>query len=300
MVMERKCHVFELARPWIALWLAGLFAAPCAVTVAEETASTMANQAAHPLLPIIRYATSHAVYIRENVRDFSCRIIKRERIDGKLQEQQFANLHVRCEQRHDDGSVQPLAVFMQFVAPRTISDRRVLYIADQNDGKVLVRKGGKLMKHMKLKVDPLSARARSESKYLIMDAGLDKLMDRFIQQAEDDMERDPAAANTRVSHFGNALINDRPCTHIQIVHPQQGGGMEFHITSLYVDNELHVPTRLVVHGWPEREGDQPPVNEEYTYLNLRLNVGLTDSDFSETLLENSRSAQAATAVQLMR
>ena len=288
------------ARPWMALWFAGFFAAPCAMTVAQETASTIADQASHPLLPAIRYATSHSVYIRENIRDFSCQIIRRERINGKLQEQQSAHMRVRCDQQHDDGSVQPLAVFMQFLAPRTIRDRRVLYIADRNDGKVLVRKGGKLMKHMKLRVDPLSARARSESKYTIMDAGLDKLMDRFVQQAKDDMERDPTATNTRVSHFGNAMINERPCTHIQVVHPEQAGGMEFHSSSLYVDNELHVPTRLVVHGWPEREGDQPPVNEEYTYLNLRLNLGLTDADFSETLLKNSRSAQAATAVKLSR
>lgn len=288
------------ARPWIVLWLAGFFAATCAVTVAEETASTIANRAAHPLAPIVRYAASHAVYIRENVRDFSCQIIRRERVNGKLQERQFANMQVRCEQQHDDGWAKPLAVFMQFVAPRTIIDRRVLYIAGQNDGKVLVRKGGKLMKHMKLKVDPLSARARSESKYSIMDTGLDKLMDRFVRQAEDDMVRDPAAANTRVSHFDNAMINERPCTHIQIVHPRQSGGMEFHSASLYVDNELHVPTRLVVHGWPEQEGAQPPVNEESTYLNLRLNVGLTDSDFSETLLEDSRTAKAATAAKLLR
>lgn len=288
------------ARPWIALGLAGFFVASCAATAAEETASTNVNQAAHPLTAVVRYVASHSVYVRENVRDFSCRIVRRERINGKLQDRQFAHMKVRCERQHDDGSVQPFAVFMQFAAPRIIRDRRVLYIADRNDGKVLVRKGGSLMKHMKLKVDPLSSRARSESKYSIMDAGLDKLLDRFGQQAENDIERDPAAANTRVSHFANAMINERPCTHIQIVHPQQTGGMEFHSTSLYVDNELHVPTRLVVHGWPQREGDQPPLNEECTYLNLRLNVGLTDSDFSETLLENPRSAKAPTAGKLTR
>ena len=291
----------NFARPWIALWIAGLFASSCAVMVAEETVSAIADQPAHPLLPAIRYATSHSVYIRENVRDFSCRIIKRGRIDGKLQQHQFANMKVRCEQENDDGSVQPLAVFMQFLAPRTIRDRRVLYIADQNDGKVLVRKGGTLMKHMKLRVDPLNSRARSESKYTIMDAGLDKLLDRFVQQARDDMERDPSATNTHVSHFGNAMINERPCTHIQIVHPEQAGGMESHSSSLFIDNELHVPTRLVVHGWPEREGDQPPLNEEYTYLNLRLNLGLTNFDFSETLLANNpRSEQAATSEKLKR
>ena len=59
--------------------------------------------------------------------------------------------------------VKPLAVFMQFLAPKSIKDRRVLFIEGQNDGKVLVRKGGNLMKHVKLTIDPHGSAARRES-----------------------------------------------------------------------------------------------------------------------------------------
>ena len=32
-------------------------------------------------------------------------------------------------------------------------------------------------------------------------------------------------------------------------------------------------------SWPETPGGEPPLEEEYTYLDVELNVGLKDSDF---------------------
>lgn len=268
--------------------------------IAEEPSAKTSEVSAHPLLATVRYATSRSVYIRENIRDYSCRLIKRERINGELQEHQFARVKVRCEQRLDDRVVQPTAVFMQFLGPRRIKDRRILYIAGKNDGMVLVRKGGNVMKYLKLTVDPNGHRAKQESNHPITDVGFDKIIDRLIQRAKDDIDRDPSGGNTSVSYFRDANVNGRQCTHVRVVHPKQSDGMEFHIASLYVDDELHVPIRLVVYGWPKREGEKPPIDEEYTYLDLRLNVGLTDADFSESQLESSASPQSTTASNLSR
>ena len=33
-------------------------------------------------------------------------------------------------------------------------------------------------------------------------------------------------------------------------------------------------------GWPENEGEDPPLLESYAYHDVVLNVGLTDEDFS--------------------
>jgi hypothetical protein len=32
-------------------------------------------------------------------------------------------------------------------------------------------------------------------------------------------------------------------------------------------------------GWPEKEGDEIPLLESYTYHDVEINVGLTDEDF---------------------
>jgi len=201
------------ARSRTAVWLFGLLLASNTSAIAQQGTAVIAKATEHPLAQTIRYATSHSEYISKNVRDYSCRLIKRERIKGELQAHQFAYMKVRCEHRRDDGSLQPLSVFMQFLAPNTIKDRRVLYIADQNDGKVLVRKGGRLLKTTKLKVDPFGTRSRSESKRPITDIGFDKLIDSLVQQAKADIDRDPTATNTRVSYFSNAMVNKRQCPH---------------------------------------------------------------------------------------
>ena len=102
---------------------------------------------------------------------------------------------------------------------------------------------------------------------------------------QEDIKHDPKGTNTRVTRFGNAKIGERLCTHIQVEHPESSEGIQFHRASLYVDDELRVPIRLVVHGWPASEDDQPPLIEEYIYTDLKLNVGLTDAEFSESRLE---------------
>ncbi|TWU34305.1 DUF1571 domain-containing protein [Novipirellula artificiosorum] len=255
-----------------------------AMAVEPETTSDP-DTSAHPLASTIRFAKSHSQYIREAVQDYSCSIAKRERIDGELQPYHYIRAKVRCGQRQQDRLVEPMAVFLQYRAPKHLKDRRVLYIEGKNDGMMLVRKGGNVMKYLQLTVDPDSRSARRDSNYPITDFGLDRVIDRLVGQAEKDIENDPTASNTQVSYFRNAKVKDRVCTHIRVTHPASGDGFGFHTANLYIDDELHVPIRLVVHGWPTRADEPPPLNEEYNYMNLRLNVGLTDADFSESHLE---------------
>jgi outer membrane lipoprotein-sorting protein len=45
-----------------------------------------------------------------------------------------------------------------------------------------------------------------------------------------------------------------------------------------LDTERLIPLRYAAYLWPEKDGE-PVLEEEYTYLNVQLNVGLTDADF---------------------
>ena len=53
----------------------------------------------------------------------------------------------------------------------------------------------------------------------------------------------------------------------------------FHLARIFIDDELQVPIRYAAYLWPAREGGKPVLDEEYTYLNLKLNNGFTDRDF---------------------
>ena len=46
-----------------------------------------------------------------------------------------------------------------------------------------------------------------------------------------------------------------------------------------MDDELQLPIRYASYDWPAAPGQEPPLLEEYTYLNMKVNVGLTDADF---------------------
>ena len=46
-----------------------------------------------------------------------------------------------------------------------------------------------------------------------------------------------------------------------------------------MDDELHVPIRFAAYSWPETKDGKPVLQEEYTYRQVSLNVGLSDADF---------------------
>src|SRR5262249_12998001 len=56
----------------------------------------------------------------QRVRDYQCTFIKRERLDGALQEEQSAVLQVRQ---------QPFSVHLRFVAPKSAAGREAIYVA---------------------------------------------------------------------------------------------------------------------------------------------------------------------------
>ena len=81
---------------------------------------------------------------------------------------------------------------------------------------------------------------------------------------------------------GNPQVNGRKCTVIQVVHPTRRDYFDFHVAQIFVDDQLQVPIRYAAYDWPASEGERPALIEEYTYLNLKVNVGLSDADFDVT------------------
>ncbi len=49
----------------------------------------------------------------------------------------------------------------------------------------------------------------------------------------------------------------------------------------FLDNELRVPIHYDAYKWPREPGEDPPLEESYTYRDLKINVGLTASEFDQ-------------------
>ena len=85
----------------------------------------------HPLAPCVRTFKSCQEYIDQNVRDYSCTLVKQERVEGELGEVQNIAMKVRNE---------PFSVYMRFLKP--FQGREVLYVNGQNNNEMFVLEAG--------------------------------------------------------------------------------------------------------------------------------------------------------------
>lgn len=238
-----------------------------------------AEECSHPLTPALNLARATQNYVLRSVGDFTCILVKRERIDGKLMLHQYLQMKVRHEVTSSRAVVTPYSVYVRYLNPKRVRGREVLYITGWNDGKLRARKGGGRFSYVQVNVDPTSDAALRESLHPITEIGISSLIRRLVERIEDDMIADPTGKNTQVQFFQNAKVSGRECTHIRVRHPVAQPGLTFFLADVYVDDQLHVPIRIEGYDWPESDSSKPALLEEYTFTDLRLNVGLTDADF---------------------
>jgi hypothetical protein len=236
----------------------------------------------HPLYTCLQYVEKQRDYIRHTINDYQCVLVKRERIDGKLQNMQYMRASVRRERRKGGQVVQPFSVYMEYLAPKRLAGRRMLYVEGENDGKILVRKGGASFQFVTLKVSLDSPAAQRESLLPITDVGFEKMAESFYQKIQHDMGVDKSGENTRVEYFKQARINGRSTTRIKVTHPRPQDGLNFHLANVYIDDEYQVPVRVDTHDWPQAGESQPTLINEFTYVDLKINVELPDDFFTES------------------
>jgi hypothetical protein len=240
--------------------------------------------ASHPLDWVLKFAHDERAYLRRTVRDFTCRVTKRERIEGELQDYRYIDMWVREQTRASPRVTQLPSVLLEFLGPSEIKGRKVLFDAGQNDARLLVRKGGRRFGYVLTDVDPASPIVQQESLMPITEIGFSQVLDRTIRTLQQDVAADPHGDNTIVEHITTARINGRPCQMLRITHPRRRDGLQFFSASMSIDSELHVPVRFDVYDWPETPGQQPPLVSEFTYTNVTLNVDLDDATFAPARL----------------
>ncbi len=218
----------------------------------------------HPLEPILRWAQANLPRI-EAIQDYTCVLVKRERIDGRLMPYEYLYLKVRH---------RPFSVYIYTLAP--IKGREIIYVEGKNDGRLWAHEAGPRRRIIgTVSLDPQGPRAMKGQKYPLTEVGILNLTRRLIEVGRQELECDQIQART----FAQAKLNGRRCIVLEFRHPEPRPEHRFHIARVFVDREYNLPVRYESYGWPEKEGQDPPLLEEYTYMKLRLNVGLTDEDF---------------------
>lgn len=233
--------------------------------VVERPVSPMGGVSEHPILPTLRWAYDGVKHM-ESIQDYSATFVKRERIDGELQPHQYMSIKIRHK---------PFSVYIKFLAPESLKGQEAIYVEGKYDNKLMAHGTGLKAIVGTLALHPTSALAMQGTRYPITDAGIVNLTKKLIEVGENDSQ----FGEIEVKTFKNAKVNDRPTTCMQFMHPVPRKEFRYHIARIFVDNELNLPVRYESYDWPEEEGQKPPLLEEVTYLNLKINNGFTDLDF---------------------
>lgn len=242
----------------------------------------------HPLTAVIDYARKEQNYLRQTVADFTCRLVKRERIGGFLQDFHYIEMEVREEILVGGRPVRPLSIYLHFLGPSKVAGRKVIYVEGRNEGKMLVRNGGRHFDYVVVRIDPNGENARAESVVPITEITFTRLLGNMIEVLERHRKADPTGKNTRVERIAGVKINERPCTVIRVTHPVPMEGLEFHVANVFVDDQLHVPVRVDYSDWPKYPRGPVPLIAEYTYTELKLNTSLPDAAFHRSRLRSRR------------
>ena len=239
-------------------------------------ASVALAPAPHPLDRAVDFAHQSLKEMRSEIADYTAVLAKREQVNGVIGEPSYINLKVRCPRTHADGTTSPFSIYMKFLRPKDSAGREVIWVEGQNDNKLIVHEGSGILRLKKFNLSPTCPIAMRGQRYPIYEAGLENLIVKLIEKAE----RDRAAGPCVVDYRDGAVINKRECSLIELVHNERHEPYEFHKAQVFIDKELNVPVRYAAYDWPESPGAEPKLLEEYTYYNVKANVGLTDNDFN--------------------
>jgi hypothetical protein len=251
-------------------------APPEQVAVANQ--SPVARRALKPTAALTSPATSQERLIAQalqtiadcqvryrRVDDYTCTLYKQERIGGRMTQVHIMEVKARA---------RPHSIYLKFHQPA--HGREAIYVSGHNDGKVLAHDVGltKLLAGT-LQLDPLGSRAMEDCRHPITEAGIGPLLDTVSKH----WARELTTAESKILFRDDMLVGNRRCTMIESTHPEHRTEFLFYRVRLFIDQEIGLPIRFEAYDWPKHTSEEPELQEEYTYMNLKLNVGLKDLDF---------------------
>ena len=201
----------------------------------------------------------------QTIDDYTCTFFKRERVDGKLYTPHIMSMKARTK---------TTSLYFKFIQPN--AGREAIYVKGHYNNKIVAHDvgiGRVIAGTMHL--DPKGGMAMEENRHPVSEAGIGSLIDTVEKHWK--LELRPGEA--QVVFHPNMQVGDRPCLMVESTHPKEDARYMFHKVKFYVDRELGLPIRFEAYDWPEHPGAAADLVEEYSYMNLRTNVGLKDRDF---------------------
>jgi hypothetical protein len=173
----------------------------------------------------------------------------------------------------------PFSVYLRFYGKN--EGREVLYFAGRNQGKLVAHEPPGTLRGFigTISLDPKSGQAMAEGRHPITRIGMRNMVEALIKQ----WEAETQYGETETQYFPDAKLRLPgkviECKVLESTHPQPRRQFLFHKSRLWIEKSTNFPIRVEQFGFPDRLHPEPFEVEQYTYTNIRPNVGLTDADF---------------------
>jgi outer membrane lipoprotein-sorting protein len=201
-----------------------------------------------PNLPIT-FEEVKAAY--DQVQDYKCVFSKTELLEKKMLKETMELFFSK-----------PFNVKMVWLQPK--KGQKAAYREGKNNNKVRARKGG-ILGMVAVNLDPTGERAMEDNRHPITQAGIGYLIQKTLE--------DIAKGQNELKYLGDEPVAGRDCYHLEFMSK---GPRNYHYglrTEFWIDKELRLPIQSKHFDYDNQW------IETYTYAQLKLNMGLKDSDF---------------------
>ncbi len=198
-----------------------------------------------------------AAYAR--VADYTARFSRQEWIGGQLRPPEEALLKFQ----------RPGRVYLRWTAGPP-KGREILYVPGRDADRILVHQPGALSGFFTLVMAADSPRVLRESRHPVTDVGIGRLVELIVANVKRGLERGEL---TLVNH-GVGQEAGRRVRRIEGVWPRdRAKGYYSYRAIAVIDAEWGLPVEVAIFDWDDR------MVADYAYRDLRLNPGLSASDF---------------------
>lgn len=196
------------------------------------------------------------------LRDYTMIMFKRERVGGTLKPREKVFLKFR----------HPFSAYMRWIKPA--KGRQVLFVLGKNNNKLKVRDPSSFFARLAgtINLSPTGSLAMRGNRHSIYKLGMNNLMKLVSKQIKRYEKRGDMK---ELVHEGYQTYGKEKIGCLRMRGPKsKSAGYYAYKTRLCWDENRMIPTRVTSWDWKGR------LVEDYSYSNIRLNVGLTDMDFS--------------------
>ena len=226
---------------------------------AESVLATVERLAKTDHIALLEFCLAH---YEKTYRDYTCTLIKQERVAGRLgKEQQIAAKFME----------PPFSVAMAWTPESAPMGDRLVYVEGRDENKMRVRPTSTLLRRLAGGSVLREPNGREAMRYTLRPVNLFGFR-RAMGSLLDVYRQAKKAGDLRETYGGHAKVAGREAVILHRYLPAKDN-YPAQKTSVFIDLEYLVPTCVEGYDWDGK------ISCVYLYKDLKFNVGLTDEDF---------------------